>query len=214
MIYYDKVYTVTEDLVLLREGLRNPKNIKDFSIYVSQLAGIFCGLAHQNDISTQTVVEFIKRIQDQKIVNIVNDGSVNQIEDLISDSITKHPLYYITERELMKYKPSSTQVGPGELFMCLYDADSVFSVDNTAGFDIITDNVPTELKSEGTNQTTPELFDKYAADPRCERLLVVKPVGTGVKPRFRSRYASIDVVNWREAYYHRNGKRLSYKEAI
>ena len=212
MIYYDKVYTVIEDLVLLREGLRSPKNISDFKVYVSQLTGIFCGLAHQNDLPTQSIVEFIKRVQDHKITNIVNNGSVNLVEDLICDSITNHPLYHITERELMKYKPSSTQVGPGELFMCFYDADSVFSIDNTAGFDIIVDNVPTELKSINSNQTTPEQFDKYGADPRCQRLLVVLPVGDSAKPRIRSRYASIDAVNWRDAYYHRNGKTLAYKE--
>lgn len=214
MIYYDKVYNVTEDLILQREGLRNPKNISDFKVYVSQIAGMFCGLAHQNDISTQAIVEFIKRVQDHRITNIINDGSVNLVEDLISDTITSQPLYYISERDLMKYKPSSTQVGPGELFMCFYDADSVFSVDNTAGFDIITDNTATEMKSEGTNQTTPEMFDKYAADPRCQRLLVVKPVGKGAKPRIRSRYASIDVVNWRDAYYHHNGVKLKFKGAL
>ncbi len=214
MVDYIKVYTATEDLVSLREGLRNPKNANDFYVYVSELAGILCGCAHQNDIDTSTVVEFMKRVQDHTITNIINDGSINPIEDLISDSITNNPLYHITERKLMKQKPSSTQVGPGELFMCFYDANSVFSADPTAGFDIITDKTPTELKSEGSNHTTPVLFDKYAADPRVERLMVVKAVSDSPKPRIRSQYASIDVVNWREAYYHRNGKRLTYKEAV
>lgn len=212
MIDYGKVYTVAENFLSTREGLRNPKKAKDFAVFVSELTGILCGSAHQNNIDTQAVVEFIKMVQDHTITNIVNNGSVNLVEDLICNNIVNHPLYYITELKLMKYKPSSTQVGPGEFFMCFYDANSVFGIDNTAGFDVVVDNIPTELKSEGTNQTTPELFDKYAADPRVQRLMVVKPVGDGAKPRIRSRYASIDVVNWRDAYYHRNGKRLSYKE--
>jgi hypothetical protein len=48
------------------------------------------------------------------------------------------------------------------------------------------------------------LFDKYAEDKNCERLLVVKPISDAKKPLSRSSYASIkfEDKNWREAFDH------------
>ena len=60
------------------------------------------------------------------------------------------------------------------------------------------------MKKLGTNFTNEELFDKYAADKNCERLLVVKPVSDAKVPLLRSSYACItfEDKNWREAFDH------------
>lgn len=213
MIDYGKIYNRVDEFLQSREGLANPKNKQDYKWFVRELTGIFCGAAYENNLDTDSVCNFLDMSQIHYIKDIVNTGEISSVCDLISDEIKSHDLYYILERTLMLYKPASVQVGPGEFFMCFYDAGSVFGIDNTAGFDIIVDGVPTELKSHGTNLTTPELFDKYAANPKLQRLMVVKPVSGAVKPRQRSLYACIDVDKWRKAFYHRRGKTLVYKEA-
>jgi|TARA_B110000908_G_scaffold43008_1_gene52316 hypothetical protein len=212
MIDYGTVYSRVDEFLQTREGLASPKKAQDYNVFVKELTGIFCGAGHENEISTKSVVNFLDIAQDHFIENIVNTGNVSRVCDLISQKVKDHKLYYIVEHTLMKYKPASVQVGPGEFFMCFYDAGSIFGVDPTAGFDIVVDGMPTELKSHGTNLTTPELFDRYVADPNCERLLVVKPVSDSYKPRDRSLYSCINVDKWREAFYHRHGKKLLFKE--
>ena len=213
MIDYGKIYNRVDEFLQTREGLANPKNKSDYKWFVRELAGIFCGAAYENNLNTDSVCNFLDMVQVQYIKDVVNTGQVSSVCDLISQEIKSHDLYYILERTLMLYKPASVQVGPGEFFMCFYDAGSVFGIDNTAGYDIVVDGETTELKSHGTNLTTPELFDKYAANPKLQRLMVVKPVSGAAKPRTRSVYACIDVDNWREAFYHRNGVTLAFKEA-
>ena len=211
MIDYGTVYSRSNEFLQTREGLRNPKKKETYTVFVRELAGMLCGAAHENNISTKSVVGFLDIVQDHTINNIVNTGVVSGVCDLMSQKLKDHRLYYITEHMLMKHKPASTQVGPGEFFMCFYDSKSTFVIDPTAGFDIITDATTTELKSYNTNHTTPELFDDYADDPRCERLLVVKPVSDKGQPRTRSLYSSINSENWREAFYHAAGRNPSLK---
>lgn len=213
MIDYGKIYNRVDEFLQTREGLANPKNRSDYKWFLRELTGIFCGAAYENSLTTDSVCRFLNLVQVHYIKDIINTGQVSFVCDLISEEIKSHDLYYILERTLMLYKPASVQVGPGEFFMCFYDAGSIFGIDNTAGFDIVVDGVPTELKSHGTNLTTPELFDKYAANPKLQRLMVVKPVSGAAKPRTRSVYSCIDVDLWREAFYHRNGKTLAFKEA-
>lgn len=204
MIDYSAVYVRVDEFLQTREGLRNPKKPQDYPIFVQELTGIFCGAAYSNDLTTFDILEFLDLVQDHKIVGVVDNGKCSQVMDLISKDITDHVLYFITEFTLMKYKPASVQVGPGEFFFCFYDCDSVFGIDNQAGFDIITDNVATELKQIGSNLTTPELFDKYAKSDKVDRLLVVLPVSNAVKPTLRSRYTciSFDKMDWRDAFVH------------
>lgn len=216
MIDYGTIYSRSDDFLQSREGLRNPKKKETYKLIVRELAGILCGAAHENDITTKSVIEFLDIVQDHTIGNIVNSGVVSSVCDLMSQKLKDHRLYYITERELMKHRPASTQVGPGEFFMCFYDSKSTFVIDSKAGFDIVTDAAATEVKSYDTNLTTPELFDGYANDPRCERLLVVKPVSDKGRPQKRSLYSSINVDNWRDAFYHKDCKQqtLKFKEAV
>jgi len=213
MIDYGFIYNRVDEFLQTREGLSNPKKASDYRWFVRELTGIFCGAAYEHGLDTTNVLGFLNKVQDHYIKGIDNTGSVSCVCDLIADDVKQDPLYYILERTLMLYKPASVQVGPGEFFMCFYDAGSTFGIDNTAGFDIIVDNATTELKSHGTNLTTAELFDKYAANPKLERLMVVKPVSGAVKPRIRSQYACIDVDKWRDAFYHRHGRTLMFKEA-
>ena len=211
---YGVIYNRVDRFLQTREGLANPKKASDYKWFVRELSGIFCGAAYEHNLSTESVVNFLDIVQPHCINGIVNTGKVSSVCDLISDHIKHDPLYYILERTLMLYKPASVQVGPGEFFMCFYDAGSVFGIDNTAGYDVVVDGTTTELKSLGTNLTTPEIFDKYAANPILQRLMVVKPVSGAAKPQSRSVYACIDVDKWRDAFYHRNGRTLAYKEGI
>ena len=211
-IEYGTIYNRVDEFLQTREGLANPKNKHDYKVFVRELAGILCGSAYEHRLNTDSVVQFLDKVEPHYIESVVNTGNISPVCDLISGNIKEHDLYYILERTLMLYKPASVQVGPGEFFMCFYDAGSVFGIDNTAGYDVVVGGETTELKSHGTNLTTPELFDKYIANPKLQRLMVVKPVSGAVNPRTRSVYSCIDVDRWREAFYHRHGKTLLFKE--
>jgi len=175
-----------------------------YNIFLKELTGIVCGIAYDNNISTRDVKRFMFIVSQHKISPINDDGQLHQVSELIRDDIYTHPMYNLLEYTLMNYKPGNVQAGPGEMFFCFYDKNSTFGIDNTNGFDIIVDNKRTELKKLGTNFTNEELFDKYAEDKNCERLLVVKPVSDAKKPLLRSSYACITFKdkNWREAFDH------------
>lgn len=213
MINYGVTYNRVDEFLQTREGLANPKKAQDYRVFLKELTGIFCGSAFENNLSTNDICCYLDLVQPHYITNVVNTGAVTPVCTLIADEIRAHPFYHVLENTLMYYKPGSVQVGPGEFFMCFYDAGSVFGIDNTAGFDVVVSGATTEMKALGSNLTTPELFDKYAANPKLQRLMVVKPVSDAVKPRSRSQYACIDVDKWRQAYYHRNGVTLAYKKA-
>jgi len=204
MIDFSAVYNNVDEFLQTREGLSTPKNAQDYPIFVRELTGIFCGAAHENGFTTQDISMFLTEVQRHEIIGVNDNGRLNDVSDLISPRITSHPLYDITEYALMNYKPGNVQVGPGEFFFCFYDRGSVFGIDNMAGFDIVLDQHPTELKKLGSNFTDPELFDKYAESPKVSRLLVVKPVSNAKKPLFRSQYACVTFSknNWREAFTH------------
>lgn len=204
MVDYSEIYSRVDEFLQTREGLANPKNSKDYVWFVRELTGIFCGSAHENDLSTKDVIEYLDLVEVNEITNLNDSGKLCNVADLISPTIVNHPLYKITEFTLMNYKPGNVQVGPGEFFFCFYDRGSVFGIDNQAGYDVVVDGTTTELKKLGSNFTTPELFDKYADSPKVDRLLVVKPVSNARKPRERSQYACVTFskMNWREAFTH------------
>ena len=205
MINYSEIYERVDQFLQTREGLCNPKNSRDYIWFVRELTGIFCGAGHENDLETESVIEFFDMVEDHEITNVNDDGNLNNVADLIDSSITEHPLYYITEFTLMNYKPGNVQVGPGEFFMCFYDRGSVFGIDNQAGYDVVVDSTTTEMKKLGSNFTDAELFDKYAESDKVDRLLVIKPVSNARRPRERSKYACVTFskMNWREAFDHR-----------
>ena len=205
MIDYGTIRNRVAQFIDTRDGLRNPKDIKNKDIFIGELTGIFCEAAYSNNLTTSDVVGFLSDVEDHSITGLVDDGTVCEVASLIDDNITSNPLYNITERTLMKYIPGSVQVGPGEFFMCFYDRYSTFGIDNLCGYDVIVDGVTTEMKNHGSNFTTPEMFDKYAASPKVERLLVVKPVSNAKNPQKRSQYAcvSFDKMDWREAFGHK-----------
>ena len=105
----------------------------------------------------------------------------------------------------MYFKPGRTQVGPGEFFLCFFDEESEFGIDNQAGYDIRVDEVPTELKKHGSNFTTPDMFEKYEMSDDVQRLMVIKPVSNAKKPIKRSSYACVDFrqTTWKHAFGHR-----------
>ena len=213
-IDYEKVYERVDEFLQTREGLADPKVSTSYRVFVRELAGILCGTAYENTISSDILCQYLDLVQVHYITDVINTGKVCMVSDLIDPIVKNHPLYDILERDLMVYKPGSVQVGPGEFFMCFYDAGSVFGIDNQAGYDVKVGQHNTEMKALRTNLTTPELFDKYAEIPHLDRLMVVKPISGAARPRVRSQYASINVDKWRDAYYHRNGVTLAYKEGI
>lgn len=203
MIDYSKIYGRVDTFLQTREGLANPKKAQDYVWFVRELAGIFSGAAHEHDLDTQDVIDFFDMVETHEISNIITDGKLHQVSDLIAGAIVNHPLYEITEFTLMNYKPGNVQVGPGEFFFCFYDAGSVFGIDNQAGYDVVTDQTTTEFKKLGSNFTDPELFDGYAMSEDVERLLVIHPVSNAKKPLKRSQYACTHTTEWRKAFYHR-----------
>lgn len=205
MINYSAVYNRVDNFLQTREGLANPKNARDYVWFLRELTGIFCGAAHENDLTTGDITNFLDMVEVHEIDAVADDGKMHDVADLIDREIVEHPLYHITEFTLMNYKPGNVQVGPGEFFLCFYDCGSVFGIDNQAGFDVIVDGTTTELKKLGSNFTDPELFDKYAESDKVDRLLVIKPVSNAKKPNLRSQYACVtfDKMDWREAFTHR-----------
>jgi hypothetical protein len=192
--------------------LSNPKQACEFEVFVQELTGIICGAAHINDIKMSDVKDFLISTKYHMIWNIDTSGELVEVADLIHSDIINNPMYNLTERTLMTYKPGSVQVGPGEFFFCFYDKDSRFGIDNQAGYDIITDGVATELKKLGTNFTDEKIFDKYHASEDVDRLLVVKPISKATDPLTRSQYSCIefDSTPWRDVYTH-SGKNGSLR---
>lgn len=206
MVNYSEIYERVDNFLQTRKGLNNPKKKQDYIVFVGELTGIFCRIAHLNNLDTNSVIEYLDLVQQHKIVNVIDDGKPHNVSDLIDSKITNHPLYYLTEFALMYYKPGRVQVGPGEFFMCFYDCDSVFGIDNQNGFDVVLDDTTTEMKKVGSNHTSPELFDKYAKSGKVDRLLGVKPVSNAKKPQAskRSKYVCVTFskMDWREAFTH------------
>ncbi len=203
MIDYGTVYNRVDTFLQTREGLANPKNARDYVWFVRELTGIFCGAAFEHDLDTGSVLNFFDLVERHEIKNVNTSGAMCNVSDLIDSFVTDHPLYEITEFTLMNYKPGNVQVGPGEFFFCFYDAGSTFGIDNQAGYDVITDCTTTEFKKLGSNFTSPELFDGYAASEDVDRLLVIKPVSNAKKPAIRSMYACTPTTEWRTAFTHR-----------
>ena len=204
MINYSDVYNRVDTFLQTREGLANPKNAQDYVWFLRELTGIFCGAAHEHQLSTSDITTFLDMVESHEINEVIDNGQLSNVSDMIDQAIVDHPLYYITEFTLMNYKPGNVQVGPGEFFLCFYDRGSVFGIDNQAGYDVVVGGVTTELKKLGSNFTDPELFDKYAESTKVDRLLVIKPVSNAKVPQKRSQYACVTFskMDWREAFTH------------
>lgn len=200
MINYSGIRHNLEAILERREGFANPKL---FDTALRELTGMFCGFAYENNIDDDTVNDFLMKIRTHKMTPFINDGRLHEIANHIDVSITSNPMYELSEFALMHYRPGKVQAGPGEFFLCFYDFSSEFGVDNHIGYDIAVGGNRLELKKLGSNFTTPDIFDKYAASNEVDELMVVKPVSEAKTPKFRSKYVTIDVNNWREAYYHK-----------
>lgn len=202
MIDYGKVYESVRSFLSTRDGLKNPKKSSNFEWFVRDFAGILCGISHENDVPSSEIVSFLDLVRDHEFIPLECDGQLNDVSDLIKPQVLNHRLYKLTERALMYFKPGNTQAGPGEFFMCFYDKDSRYGVENTCGYDVLLDRVTTEMKSYGSNFTTPELLDGYADSDKVERLLVVKPVSDAKEPRERSKYICCHTTDWRKHLTH------------
>lgn len=215
MIDYVTVYHRVEEFLKTRRGLSSPKKKTDFHRFVYELTGLFCGKAYQLKLTTQDIVTFFDIVQNHTITNISTDGKVHNLEDLLDEQVRAHPLFYATEHDLVAFKPGSAQIGLGEFFVCFYDAHSLFGIDNTNGFDVVVDSVPTELKTLGSRKETEDKFDDYSASPKVDRLMVIlKMNGAAKKPRFRTRYVCIDmsVTPWRSVFGFNGDKLILVKE--
>jgi len=202
MINYGEVHEAVREFILTRDGLNNPKNHNNFDWFVRDLTGIFCGISYVNGVSTAEIIDYLSCVKHHELGEIKCDGKLHDVSDLIDPAIKRQRLYELTEYALMYLKPGNNQVGPGEFFMCCYDKDSSYGVSNVSGYDVKLENVTTEMKSYGSNFTTPELLDKYADSDKVERLLVVKPVSRAKNPRDRSKYACCHTTEWRKHFTH------------
>ena len=203
MIDYGTVNQAVTEFLKTRDGLSNPKKPKSFDSFVRGLTGILCGVSYTNDLDTKDILSFLEEVRDHEMYSLNNDGKMHCVSTLINSNVLAHPLYELTERDIMQYKPGSNQVGPGEFFFCFYDKNSTYCIDNTTGFDILLHQIAYELKTLGTNLTTPVLFNKYAESGKVDRLLVVKPVSDKDKPRQRSKYVCCDTNKWSEVFTHK-----------
>ena len=199
---YEVIRQYVRNITSRRNGIGN---VKDSNIFERELSGVICGIASENNISDTHVVKWLLNVQNHELKPIDGNGGIYNVSDLLSDRITSDPLYKLLEYDLMYFKPGRTQVGPGEFFLCFFDKDSEFGISSTSGYDVIVDGVTTELKKHGSNFTNPEMFDKYQASDRVDRLLVVKPVSNANKPVIRSQYSCVDLTkhNWSIAFGHR-----------
>lgn len=203
MIDYGAVNQAVTEFLKTRDGLSNPKKPKSFVSFVRGLTGILCGVSYTNDLDTKDILSFLEEVRDHEMYSLNNDGKMHCVSTLINSNVLAHPLYELTERDIMQYKPGSNQVGPGEFFFCFYDKNSTYGIDNTNGFDILLHQLAWELKTLNTNLTSPELFDHYAESDKVDRLLVVKPVSDADKPQQRSKYVCCDTKLWRDVFTHR-----------
>ena len=203
MIDYGQVNEAVSEFLKTRDGLNNPKHLKNFDWFVRDLTGIFCGISYANGLGGDEIISFLNAAKEHTMHPLNDDGKMHCVRLLIDNDIANHPLYKLTEHALMYMKPGNTQVGPGEFFFCFYDKDSTYGVDNVSGFDIKLHQIPTEMKSYGTNFTDEELLDKYANSDKVERLLVVKPVSDAAKPIKRSKYVCCDTKDWRQVFTHK-----------
>lgn len=204
MIEYSYVYGLVDEFLQTREGLANPKQKQDYAWFVRELTGILCGAAYENDLRDADIGTFLNMVKVHELNPVRDDGKLHNVSDLIDLEILNHPLYRILEFTLMNYKPGNVQVGPGEFFFCFFDRNSVFGIDNQAGYDVVMDGTTTELKKLGSNFTDEELFDHYQESTEVDRLLVIKPVSNARVPRIRSQYACVtfEKNNWRDAFTH------------
>ena len=199
---YGLIRKMVRGITWRRNGIGN---VKDTNIFERELTGLICGIASENDIPDTHVVKWLLNIQTHELKPINCSGEICDISDLLSDRIKNDPLYKLLEYDLMYFKPGRTQVGPGEFFLCFFDKNSTFGISSTSGYDIIVDDVTTELKKHGSNFTNPEMFEKYQLSEKVDRLLVVKPVSNAAKPVIRSKYSCVDMrlQHWSTAFGHR-----------
>ena len=90
---YSAIYEECEVFLSCRKGLANPAKKTDFPIFVRELAGLIAGVAYEHKIKDYDVIHFLRlaRTHDLKPVDI--SGQVTDVEELLDDSITSHPLY-------------------------------------------------------------------------------------------------------------------------
>lgn len=204
MMDYSLVYGEVDEFLQTREGLANPKQKQDYTWFVRELTGILCGTAYENGLGDVEIVNFLSQVKNHVLKPLQDDGLLHNVSSLIDEGIVNNPMYNLLEFTLMNYKPGNVQVGPGEFFFCFFDRDSIFGIDNQAGYDIKIDDTNTELKKLGSNFTDPELFDEYQQSSKVDRLMIVKPVSNARVPRIRSQYACVTFSknNWRDAFTH------------
>ena len=200
-IDYAVVYKQVAHLLRSRRGLAEPIDMQMFDRFVKELTSLLCGVCYDKQIQTTELENYLHLVQMHKLRAIQDDGEVHDVSDLIDDELTSNSLYVDLERDLMCWKPGDAQIGHGEFFFC---CNSTFGLGNRAGYDVIIDGQPTEVKKRGTNFTTPETLDAYAASESVDRLLVVTPISGAKTPKYRSKYACVTFskMDWRTAFKH------------
>ena len=197
---YVTVRNAVESVVSARKGMVD-------KAIVAELTGMFLNRAFLNDISEETLLEYFDLVKTHTIKQTACEVRFYGIEEMVSEELMANPMFFITEFDLMEYRPGKSQTSPGEFFFCWYDCNSEFSVSSTCGFDVVVDGVKMEFKKIGSNFTSDAKFDEYADKNIVEQLVVVKPVSDAKKPKFRSKVIFADINNWRAYVKHNNNEK-------
>lgn len=190
---------------LIRRGVTSIISSRDgmsSADIVSEITGIICNRAFINGFDEDVIVEFLDLVKDHKLKEALFEKRWYDINELLSDEVYHHPMFFALEADIINYRPGKSQTGPGEFFFCFFDKGSEFSVSGTCGYDVMTMGMKAEFKKIGTNFTSDELFDDYHKKGIVENLVVVKPVSGAKRPRNRTRVMFVPIDNWRSYLVH------------
>jgi len=221
---HEQLRAAVNNLLITRQGIgcsvtseKRDNIIKLINPTASFLIGLF--IQHEDvsrDLTIDNALTFLNDMTEHEIGEIPTGRAVF-FEELIDPKIVANPWFYELEYPLIKFRPGNTQVGPGELFLCLFGKNFIFDQTANTGSDVTQQlqgsSLVYELKSFGSNKTgAAEKLDSYK-DGSTDRLMIVKCVSTAPKPNFRSAFYVCDFEkeSWRDNIYLHNGVQLKCK---
>ena len=74
---YTRIYEEVFDFMKTRKGIvNNPKLYKNA---VRELTGMFCGIAYENDVPEEDVINFLFNAKHHRLKNLVNTGETANV---------------------------------------------------------------------------------------------------------------------------------------
>lgn len=201
---YKLIHKSVESIVNSRAGMSNPKQAYTKRRIIAELTGYFIDVVDEFQIEEDVVAEYFDMTMNHNFYKLPTDGKAYFIHNYVNPKLFSNQLYYLMETILMNFKPASVQVGTGEFFLCWYDKNSVFGIDNKMNFDVRVSGLSLELKGLNSNLTaSEEKFDNYMNT--CDGIMVVKSYdnrndkGELKNPLTRS-FFCINTTNWKDSF--------------